>query len=281
MESSITEHMDPVLLIALVFVGLFAGIMGALFGIGGGMIIVPILTIGLGMAAKDAAAISLVGIVATSVGASSVYVGRGISNIRLGLFLEIGTVIGAIVGVFIAIYISNFVLTIVFSAVTVYAGYRMLAEPEKKVMPTDDQGKYNMKYFDETDKKYVGYNVRNLGKGAAISSVAGVIASMTGMGGGTIKVPVMNMYMGVPMKVATATSNYMIGITAFAGAILYFILGEIDLMFAGTVAVGGFIGSMIGTRISPHIDGKALRKYFAVLLFIVAVIMVLNAGGCL
>ncbi len=269
------------MLIALLFVGLFSGIMGALFGIGGGMIIVPILTIVFGMAAKDAAAISLVGIVATSVGASSVYVGRGTSNIRLGLLMEITTVFGAIVGVFIAIYISNLVLTIVFATVVIYSGYRMIAEPEKEIVPTEDSGKYHMKYYDEADKKYVGYDVHNIRKGAAISSLAGVIASMTGMGGGTIKVPVMNLYMGVPMRVATATSNYMIGITAFAGAILYFVLGEIDLMFAGTVAVGGFVGSMIGTRISPHVDGKALRKYFAVLLFVIAIIMILKAGGCL
>lgn len=281
MELPIKKSMDPVLLIALILVGMFAGVMGALFGVGGGMIIVPILTILFGMAAKDAAAISLVGIVATSVGASSVYVGKGISNVKLGLFMEITTVFGAIVGVFIAIYISNLALTVVFSLVLVYSGYRMLGNSGKDVKLTKEPGKYHMSYYDEAEKAYVGYNVRNLGKGAAISTVAGVIASMTGMGGGTIKVPVMNMYMDVPMKVAAATSNYMIGITAFAGAILYFIMGEINLVFAGSIAVGGFVGSMIGTKISAHIDGKSLRKYFAVLLFFVAAVMILNVGGYL
>lgn len=269
------------MLIALLLVGLFSGTMGAIFGIGGGMIIVPILTIGFGMATKDAAAISLVGIVATSVGASSVYVGRGISNIRLGLFMEITTVLGAIIGVFIAIYISDFLLMTVFSLVVIYSGYRMMTEPEKEVKPTEEQGKYYMKYYDEVRGTYSGYNVHNLGKGAAVSTVAGVIASMTGMGGGTIKVPVMNVYMGVPMKVAAATSNYMIGITAFAGAILYFVLGEVNLLFAGTIAVGGFVGSMIGTKISPLVDGRSLRKYFAVLLFVIAAVMILKAGGYL
>lgn len=273
--------MDPILLIALVFVGIFAGIAGALFGIGGGMILVPVLTIVFGLTAKDAVAISLVGIVATSVGASSVYVRKGTSNVRLGLFMEITTVLGAIIGVYIAIYISNLALTIVFSLVLVYSGYRMIANPEKKTEPSREPGKYHMSYYDDVEESYIGYNVENLGKGAVVSTAAGVIASMTGMGGGTIKVPIMNMYMEVPMKVATATSNYMIGITAFAGAILYFVLGEINLAFAGAISVGGFLGSMIGTKISTYVDGKALRKYFAVLLFIVAVIMVLNAGGVL
>ncbi len=273
--------MEPVLMIALILVGILAGVMGALFGVGGGMVIVPILTIGFGLAAKDAVAISLVGIVATSVGASSVYVGKGISNVKLGLFMEVTTVFGAIVGVFIAMYVSNLAMTVVFSIVLVYSGYRMIVNSGKDVELTKEPGKYHMSYYDETEKAYVGYNIHNLGKGAAISTVAGVIASMTGMGGGTIKVPVMNMYMDVPMKVATATSNYMIGITAFAGAILYFVMGEVDLMFAGSVAVGGFVGSMLGTRISAHINGKSLRKYFAVLLFVVAAIMLLNAGGSL
>ncbi len=271
--------MDPVLITSLMLVGILAGVMGAIFGIGGGIIIVPILTIIYGLATKDAAAISLVGIVATSVGASSVYIKKRVTNIRLGLFLEITTVVGAIIGVLIASYISNLALTVVFAIVLVISGYRMISDPERSIEPVEGEGRRISEYYDEVSDKTIKYEVKNLGTGAATSTVAGVIASMTGMGGGTIKIPIMNMHMGVPMKVATATSNYMISITAFTGAILYFLMGDVDLMFAGAVAVGGFVGSIIGTRLSSYIDGRPLKKYFSLLLFIIAVIMVLDVGG--
>ncbi len=273
--------MDPVLLISLMLVGLIAGVMGALFGIGGGMIIVPILTILFGLIAKDAVAISLIGIVATSVGASSVYVNKRVSNIHLGLLLEVTTVFGAILGVFIATYLSNFAMTTIFSMVLIFTAIRMIADPKRMIEPSDEPGAYRFTYYDEVQKKDIRYDIQNGEKGVALCTLAGVISSMTGMGGGAIKVPIMNLYMRVPMKAATATSNYMVGITAFVGAILYFIMGEVSLTFAGSVAVGGFIGSMIGTKIASHIDGMSLRKYFSVLLFFISAIMMLNAGGYL
>ncbi|HKM09686.1 MAG TPA: sulfite exporter TauE/SafE family protein [Candidatus Methanomethylophilaceae archaeon] len=273
--------MDPVLMTSLILVGLLAGVMGAIFGIGGGIIIVPILTIIYGLTTKDAAAISLVGIVATSVGASSVYIRKRIANIRLGLFLEITTVIGAIIGVLIASHISNFALTIVFAIVLVISGYRMLANPERSIEPVEEEGRRISEYYDEVNDETVRYEVKNLGTGAAASTLAGTISSMTGMGGGTIKIPIMNMHMGVPIKAATATSNYMISITAFTGAILYFVMGDVDLMFAGAIAVGGFVGSVLGTKLASYIDGGPLKRYFSVLLFFIAVIMVLEVGGYL
>ncbi|MDD2410920.1 MAG: sulfite exporter TauE/SafE family protein [Candidatus Methanomethylophilaceae archaeon] len=271
--------MGPELLFSLILVGVLAGVTGALFGIGGGMLIVPILVIFYGLAAKDAAAISLVGIVATSVGASAVYVDKGISNIRLGLFLEITTVIGAIAGVVAATYISNAALTVIFSLVLVYSGAKMIFNPELAVEPGDCSGKRCFTYYDDVQKKDVGYQIRNTKSGAAMCTVAGVLASMTGIGGGAIKVPIMNLHMHVPIKAAAATSNYMIGITAFAGAVLYFAMGDISLTFAGAVAVGGFIGSMIGTKITSHVDGKSLKRYFSVLLFFIATVMMMDAGG--
>lgn len=273
--------MDPILLISLMLVGIIAGVMGALFGIGGGMIIVPILTILFGLAAKDAVAISLVGIVATSVGASSVYVNKRVSNIHLGLLLEVTTVFGAILGVFIATYLSNFAMTSIFSIVLIFTAIKMIADPKRIIEPSNEPGKYRFTYYDEVQEKDIRYDIQNAEKGVAMCTLAGIVSSMTGMGGGAIKVPIMNLYMGVPMKAATATSNYMIGITAFVGAILYFIMGEISLTFAGSVAVGGFVGSMIGTKIASHIDGKSLRKYFSILLFFISAIMMLNVGGYL
>ena len=273
--------MDPILLISLMLVGLIAGVMGAIFGIGGGMIIVPILTILFGLAAKEAVAISLVGIVATSVGASSVYVKKRVSNIHLGLLLEVTTVFGAILGVFVASYLSNFAMTAIFSIVLIFTAIKMITDPKRIIEPSEEPGTYRFTYYDEVKEKDMRYDIQNAEKGIAMCTLAGVVSSMTGMGGGSIKVPIMNMYMGVPMKAATATSNYMIGITAFVGAILYFMMGEVSLTFAGAVAVGGFVGSMIGTKVSSYIDGKSLRKYFSILLFFISAIMLLNAGGYL
>ncbi len=271
--------MGPELLFSLILVGALAGVMGALFGIGGGMIIVPMLIIFYGLTAKDAAAISLVGIVATSVGASAVYVKKRISNIRLGLYLEITTVIGAIAGVAVATYISDTALTVMFSLVMIYSGTRMIFNPELVVEPGECSGKYCFTYYDEIQKKDLGYEIQNVKSGAAMCTVAGLVASMTGLGGGAIKVPIMNLHMHVPMKAATATSNYMIGITAFTGAVLYFAMGDISLVFAGAVAVGGFLGSMAGTKITSYVNGKSLRRYFSVLIFFIAAIMMMDAGG--
>lgn len=271
--------MGPELLFSLILVGALAGVMGALFGIGGGMIIVPMLIIFYGLTAKDAAAISLVGIVATSVGASAVYVKKRISNIRLGLYLEITTVIGAIAGVAVATYISDTALTVMFSLVMIYSGTRMIFNPELVVEPGECSGKYCFTYYDEIQKKDLGYEIQNVKSGAAMCTVAGLVASMTGLGGGAIKVPIMNLHMHVPMKAATATSNYMIGITAFTGAVLYFAMGDISLVFAGAVAVGGFLGSMAGTKIASYVNGKSLRRYFSVLIFFIAAIMMMDAGG--
>ncbi|MGI5964711.1 MAG: sulfite exporter TauE/SafE family protein [Candidatus Methanomethylophilaceae archaeon] len=271
--------MDPILILSLVLTGALAGILGALFGIGGGMIIVPILTIFFGMGARDAAAVSLVGIVATSVGASSVFVRKRLSNIRLGLYLETTTVAGAVIGAIIAGYLGDTVLLVIFSIVLIYSGIRMILNPERIIEPEDASVEHAFSYYDENEKKEIGYEVQNMRSGAAMCTLAGLVSSMTGVGGGSIKVPIMNLHMHIPMRAATATSNYMIGITAFAGAIIFFVTGALDLHFAGAVSAGGFLGSMIGTVLSAKTNSRHLRKYFSVLLFFISAIILLRAGG--
>jgi uncharacterized membrane protein YfcA len=123
--------------------------------------------------------------------------------------------------------------------------------------------------------------VTNLTSGLAICPGAGVISSMTGVGGGTIKIPLMNVHMHVPIKVASATSSYMIGITAFMGVIIYFMQGELLLDYAAAIAVGALIGSFIGTRVAKMIDAGPFRKYFSILLFIISIVIILEAGGIL
>ena len=274
--------MDPLIMAGLVVMGCGAGILGALFGLGGGIIFVPLLMLVFGLAPTEAVAVSLIGIIAGSVGASTVFVDKGLSNVRLGLLLEITTAAGAILGAIVATLLDDKVLMVIFSAIVIYSGIRMILNPEKIVEPAEDsEGKLSFEYRDEAHGDSVRYQVQNVKGGMALCTVAGMISSMTGVGGGAIKVPLMNIYMHVPMKAASATSSYMIGITAFSGTITYFLGGQVLLGYAAGVAIGAFLGSLIGTALARRINGKHLRKYFSAVLFVMAFLVLLQAGGIL
>ena len=274
--------MDPLIMAGLVVMGCGAGILGALFGLGGGIIFVPLLMLVFGLAPTEAVAVSLIGIIAGSVGASTVFVDKGLSNVRLGLLLEITTAAGAILGAIVATLLDDKVLMVIFSAIVIYSGIRMILNPEKIVEPAEDsEGKLSFEYRDEAHGDSIRYQVQNVKGGMALCTVAGMISSMTGVGGGAIKVPLMNIYMHVPMKAASATSSYMIGITAFSGAITYFLGGQVLLGYAAGVAIGAFLGSLIGTALARRINGKHLRKYFSAVLFVMAFLVLLQAGGIL
>jgi uncharacterized membrane protein YfcA len=269
--------MDPTVLLAIMLVGVLAGLLGALFGIGGGIIIVPIMTLFFGLTAMEAAAVSLVGIVATSAGGTSYYIKNGVTNVRLGLLLEIGTVIGSIIGAAIAVFIADWAVMVVFSAVIIISGLKMIVG--RTTSRVSDKGEFS--YHDVKDGKEYRYDVNHRAGGLAACGFAGVISSLTGVGGGVIKVPVMNLYMGVPIKAATATSNYMVGITAFTGAIIYFLSGHVIIDTAAFVAIGTFIGALVGSSVTRFIDTASLKRYFSILLFVIATIMLLQAGGVL
>lgn len=273
--------MEIVILLGLIALGAGAGVMGALFGLGGGVIFVPILMLVFDMAPAEAAAISLVGIVAGSVGASSIFVEKGLANVRLGLLLEVTTTIGAISGALIAGYLQEWVLSLVFCGVMIYSAVRMILSPEKVIEPNGDGGRMNFHYVDESNGDDISYEVQNVKTGSLACVFAGMLSSMTGVGGGAIKVPVMNLIMHIPMKAASSTSSYMIGITAFSGAITYFFSGELDLAFAGGVAIGAFIGAILGTYLARKADTRHLRRYFSVVLFFMAALVLLRVGGIL
>ncbi|MBE6519108.1 MAG: sulfite exporter TauE/SafE family protein [Thermoplasmata archaeon] len=273
--------MEILILLGLIALGAGAGVMGALFGLGGGVIFVPVLMLAFGMAPAEAAAVSLVGIVAGSVGASSVFVEKGLANIRLGLMLEVTTTIGAVAGALIAGYLQEWLLSLIFCAVMIYSGIRMILSPERVVEPNGNGGKMCFEYKDEASGECISYHVQNAGTGSLACVFAGMMSSMTGVGGGAIKVPVMNLIMHVPMKAASSTSSYMIGITAFSGAITYFFSGQLDLTFAGGVAIGAFIGALLGTYLARKLDTKYIRRYFSVVLFFMATLVLLRVGGIL
>ncbi len=274
--------MEPVLILILVAVGMGASIIGTIFGLGGGIIFIPVLTVGLGLAASEAVAVSLVGIIATSTGAASHYVKTGLTNVRLGLLLEVTTSVGAMAGAMLAAYVSNWILLLAFACVLIYSAANMIFRKEKVIECSEDEEDGMAFPYEDGKCSTTGrYKVANVKSGLAICTGAGVLSSMTGVGGGAIKVPLMNVHMHVPMKIASATSSYMIGITAFSGAIVFFIHGNLLLDYAAAIAVGALVGSFIGTWVSKKIDAGPMRKYFSILLIAIAAIILLEAGGVL
>jgi uncharacterized protein len=260
-----------------------AGLFGSLLGLGGGILIVPLLTLVFGLDLRQAVGVSLVAVIVTSGASAGVYLQRHVANLRLGMTLELFTAIGALLGGLIAFLLSDRVLAGLFAALLVYVAATMARSgtPVEPASPDD---------VDEPDAPGPasplgltlggpGYAVRRLGLGAVGSVGAGVVSAVLGVGGGLVKVPVMHLVMGVPLRVATATSNLMIGVTASASAVIYLLRGEIDPFVAGPTAIGVFLGASLGSRTAHRIDLRVLRILFVVVLGYTAVQMVRRAVG--
>ncbi len=268
--------------------GVGAGAFGSLLGLGGGILIVPLLTLGFGLDLREAVGVSLVSVIMTSSAAAGVYLERHVANMRLGMTLELFTAIGALVGGSVAFLLDERLLSFLFAGLLGYVAFTMArprpgtsadegttepgpVEPEPgppATMPTT---------LDRLSGE--GYRVRHLGRGVVGATFAGVVSSLLGIGGGIIKVPLMNLSMGVPLRVATATSNMMIGITASASAVIYVIHGGIDPYAAGPTAIGVFVGATLGSRLAHRVDVHVLRWLFVVVLAYTAVQMLLRALG--
>ncbi len=254
----------------LFMTGLLAGGFGALLGLGGGVIVIPVLTMLFHLPIHTAIGISLVGVIATSTGAAVVYVREGKSDIRLGMTLELGTTVGAIVGAVIAGYISAKALYLLFAAMLIYNAYSMYRKSDAGVpaaAAADTAG---------SDGQDTEYKVKNVPQGVALSGLAGVMSGLLGVGGGLIKIPVMYLLMGVPLKTAAATSNFMIGVTAAASAFIYFLNGSINPVAAVPVALGVFGGALAGTRVNERISTGVLKKLFVLVFLYIAVEMALK-----
>jgi uncharacterized membrane protein YfcA len=249
--------------------GAAAGIFGSLLGLGGGVLIVPLLTLGFGLELREAVGVSLVSVIMTSSVAAGVYLERHIADLRLGMQLELFTAIGALVGASIAFLLDERLLSVLFAALLAYVAFSMLRSRDAVDEPVAEQAS-------ATSRPYV---VRNLPLGALGATGAGVVSALVGVGGGIIKVPLMHLGMGVPLRVSTATSNLMIGITAAAGAVIYLLRGEIDPYVAGPTAIGVFLGASLGSRVAHRIDLRILRWLFVAVLLYTAVQMLLRAAG--
>lgn len=266
--------------------GIAAGLFGSLLGLGGGILIVPLLTLGFELPLRAAVGVSLVCVIVTSGAAASVYLERHVANLRLGMTLELFTAIGALAGGLVAFLLDERVLAFLFAALLVYVALTMgrrrdpapVAAIGRPSPPGEgDPGGAAAGPSFAGRLSGPGYEARRLGLGAAGSVGAGVVSALLGVGGGLVKVPVMHVVMGIPLRVATATSNLMIGITASASAIIYLLRGEIDPYVAGPTAIGVFLGATLGSRTAHRVDLRLLRALFVVILLYTAVQMLLRA----
>jgi uncharacterized membrane protein YfcA len=258
--------------LALIGGGVAAGLFGSLLGLGGGILIVPLLTLGFGLPLITAIGVSLVCVIVTSGAAAGVYLERRVANLRLGMTLELFTAIGAMTGGLIAFLVPERFLELLFAGLLTYVALTMARRRDPAldtgVAPEDPTEGRDDDQSTAERLSGPGYRVRRIGFGVVGSLGAGVVSALLGIGGGLVKVPVMHVVMGVPLRVATATSNLMIGITASAGAIIYLLRGGIDPYVAAPTAIGVFVGATLGSRTAHRVDIRVLRGLFiAILLY--------------
>jgi Predicted permeases len=281
---------DPerVLVIVAVYlvVGCGVGLFGSLVGLGGGIFLVPALSLFLGVPIHVAIATSLVAVIATSSSAAVGYLRHDLSNIRLGMVLETATTVGSIVGGLVATALNREVLSgifgVVLAAVAIYMLVKRGGEPAARanIVPGGRlDGRIGGHYHDVRRGEDIGYSVRRVPFGLAASFVAGNLSGLLGIGGGVVKVPAMTLAMGVPPKVAVATSNFMIGVTACAGAFIYYSRGYIDPRVAAPIVLGVTVGAYVGSRLTPRIKSSHLLLALAVVMLLLAGQMLLAAVG--
>ena len=252
-----------------------AGGFGSMIGIGGGLIIVPTLTIALGHDVKTATAASLIAVIGTSLSASPRFIRSGIADRRLALVLLVGAALGGLTGGVTSGILDSRVLALAFAILLSVVAVQMLRQvrhPRPPVPPDEDAGSgFVSAYVEPTSGETVTYQARRIGPGAAVSFVAGNVSGLLGVGGGIINVPTMNVLMHVPIRVATTTSTYMLASTAGASALVRLADGQVDPLLVAPVALGVLVGARLGARLSSHFSQNALRLGFVVVAGIFAI----------
>ncbi len=268
--------------IEILALSVVAGVLGALLGLGGGIIVVPGLTLLIGLPIRYAVGASIVSVIATSSGAAAAYVRGGIANLRIAIALEVATTVGALSGAFLAGHVSPRWLYIVFGVLLAYSAVALLGRLTVEVpgeVPLDPLAErlgFSGEYYDRALGQRVPYTATGVIPGGAMMYVAGVLSGLLGIGSGSFKVLAMDIVMRLPMKVSTATSNFMIGVTAAASAGVYFARGDIHPLIAAPVALGVLAGAWTGTHVMQRLRNVTIRKLFIPVLAITAVEMVLR-----
>jgi uncharacterized membrane protein YfcA len=274
-------------LLALFVVALVAGTFGALAGLGGGIIIVPALTLFFGVDVHYAIGASVVSVIATSSGAAATYIKANITNIKVGLFLEMATTVGALTGAFVGVYLAGPVLFLVFGLVLGLSAVVMWRKRHQELpqgVEPDNwsrQLKLGSHYYDSALGREINYEVQGTRPALGLMYMAGVVSGLLGIGSGALKVPAMDFAMKLPIKVSSATSNFMIGVTAAASAGVYLARGYINPFLAAPVALGVLLGSMLGTRLLMVLKGSIIRWLFIGVLIVLTGQMLLKAFGIL
>ena len=264
--------------LTLLGISVGAGFLGSLVGLGGGVVVVPALTLLYGIDIRYAIGASIVSVIATSSGAAAAYVKERLTNLRVAMLLELGTTTGAITGAFIAGIIHSRWLFVIFGLALAYSGVAMLRRSQRRgeAVPPDgwaDRLRLHGSYFDEARGREVAYRVTHTRLGLFLMYLAGLMSGLLGIGSGVFKVPAMDLGMRIPIKVSSATSNFMIGVTAAASAGVYFVRGDIDPFIAAPVATGVVMGALAGSRVLPRTDSRLLRLVFVVVLLVISVQM--------
>lgn len=275
-------HLDLVFFTFVFAASFGAGLIGSLVGLGGGVFVVPLLTLVFGVPFPEAVGASIVSVIATSSGAAAAYVRDRITNLRIGMFLEIATTLGAIGGAFLALVAPTGLLFILFGLVLVVSAAPLVLRLREELphSVTNDRWARALalagSYPDRRLGREVPYAVTRVPAGFALMCLAGAISGLLGIGSGTFKVLAMDTAMRLPMKVSTTTSNFMIGVTAAASAGIYFQRGDINPLIAAPVALGVLAGATLGARALARLSNITIRKLFVPLILIVAVEMLLR-----
>jgi hypothetical protein len=245
-------------------------------GIGGGLVIVPVLTIALGYDLKVAIAASLVGVIATSLAASPRYIEGGLVDRRLGLLLLVGATLGGLTGGVTAGYLDARILALLFGLLLTFVALQMVRQIRHPSQPPlldgdDPPTGFTSSYLEPTTGEVIDYRAHRLAPGAAASFLAGNVSGLLGVGGGVINVPTMNVLMHVPIRVATTTSTYMLAATASASAVVYLVSGQLDPLVAAPVTLGVIVGARTGARLSLHVSQDGLRLLFVAVALVFAV----------
>jgi len=269
-------------IVLLAVVGLAGGGLGSMVGLGAGVFIIPALSLFLGVPVHTAIAASLVAIVATSTTAAASYCRDNLTNLRLGMTLETFTVSGALAGGLLGAALGREVLSGIFGGVmvlvSVYMGLRQ-GHDASLAVSEEERGLLGGSCPDRSLGRVINYRVRRLPAGLVASLVAGGVSGLLGVGGGFLKVPVMVLAMGVPVRAAVATSSFMIGVTATAGSLVYFTRGMVDPVTTVPVVLGVTLGAHLGSRLAQRVRSAVLARVLAAFLFLLAVQMILAAVG--
>lgn len=253
-------------------ISVVAGAFGSLVGLGGGIIVIPVLTLVMGIDIRYAIGASIVSVIATSSGAAAVYVRERMTNLRVAMALEMATTAGALSGAYMAGLIEGVYLYIVFGVLLAYSAIMMLRNRHELVHtsgPTDklaDRLRLHGAYYDPATGREIAYRVAHTRLGFALMYIAGVVSGLLGIGSGVLKVPAMDLAMRMPIKASTATSNFMIGVTAAASAGVYFARGDINPFVAAPVAAGVLLGATLGSTLLGKLQSRYVRMIFVVVL---------------